>query len=124
MAEQDESGPGDVYLQAVVVLENEATHLQEVHICVGGPDVGGLKDAVLAGFRATIERHLRYAEFGGEIHVIVLSEVTPQSPELWAAMAEMETRLKALIAAGRFKTISGRALSISVEYTDRAARPA
>lgn len=117
MAEQDGPGPGDVYLQTVV-LEDEATHLQEVHICVGGPDVGRLKDAVLAGFRATIERHLGHAEFGGEIHVVVLAEVTPQSPELWMAMAEMEARLKALIAAGCFKTASGRALSLSVDYTD------
>ncbi len=122
MAEQDDSGPGDVYLQTVV-LEDEATHLQEVHICVGGPDVGRLQDAVLAGFRATIERHLSHAGFGGEIHVAVLSEVTPQSPELWAAMADMEARLKAVITAGHLKTASGRALNISVEYTERDVRP-
>ena len=122
MAEQDDPGPGDVYLQTVV-LEDEATHLQEVHICVGGPDVGRLKDAVLAGFRATIEHHLSRAEFGGEIHVVVLSEVTPQSSELWAAMADMETQLRALITAGRLKTASGRSLSISVEYTERDVRP-
>jgi hypothetical protein len=121
MAKQDSPGPGNVYLQTVV-LEDEATHLQEVHICVGGPDVSRLKDAVLAGFRATIERHLGDAEFGGGIHVVVLSEVTPQSPALWAAIADMEVRLKALIVAGRLKTASGRALSISVEYTDRDAR--
>lgn len=122
MAEQDDSGRGDVYLQTVV-LEDEATHLQELHICVGGPNVGRLKDAVLAGFRATIERHLGHAEFGGEIHVVVLSEVTPQSPELWAAMAEMEVQLKALITAERLRTVSGRSVSISVEYTERDVRP-
>jgi hypothetical protein len=110
----------DVYLQSLVI-EDEATKLQEVHICVGGPDIGRIKDAVRAAFEATIDQHLSRPEFGGEIHVVVLAEVTPQTPGLWRAMAEMEERLEAVVRVGKLRTASGHPVRVSFNYTERSS---
>lgn len=110
----------DVYVQTIV-MEDEATKLQEVHICVGGPDIGRLKEAIRAAFEATIERHLSRPEFGGEIYVVVLAEVTPQTPGLWRAMAEMDERLQAVVKLGKLKTASGHPVRVSFDYTERSS---
>jgi hypothetical protein len=109
----------DVYLQSLVI-EDETTKVQEVHICVGGPDIRRIKDAIRAGFEATIDQHLSRPEFGGEIHVVVLAEVTPQTPELWRAMTEMEERLQAVVKAGKLTTASGHTVRVSFAYTERS----
>src|SRR5574341_1973864 len=101
----DVEGSEDVYVQTVV-FRDETTWLEEVSVCVGGPDIERLKHGILAGFQAGLDRHLHREEFGGEIEVVILGEVTPQSPGLWRAMGEMEEHLKAVIAAGRLKTAS------------------
>jgi hypothetical protein len=108
----------DVYVQGVV-FRDEGTGLEDVHLCVGGPDLGRLKQGIWAGFQAMLERHLGRKEFGGRIVVVVLAEVTPQTPPLWEAMREMEDRLKGAVAAGRMRTALGHPVTIAVEYTSR-----
>lgn len=115
-----ESPGDDVYVQSLV-MEDEATKLQSVHICVGGPDIGRLKDAIHALFQATLDQHLSRPEFGGEICVVILSEVTPQAPGLWRAMAEVEEHLQAVVKAAKLKTASGHPLRVTFEYTERQA---
>ena len=66
-----------------------------------------------------IEKHLKRREFSGEVVFAVLSEVTPQSPELWQAIAELEEHLGAVVSAGRLKTPTGSLVRVSFTYTDR-----
>ncbi len=88
---------------------------------MGGPDIGRLKEAIHAVFQATLDQHLSRPEFGGEICVVILSEVTPQAPGLWRAMAEVEEHLQAVVKAAKLKTASGQPVRVSFEYTERQA---
>lgn len=116
---KDEPGENtNAYAQGVV-FRVEATGLEEVHLCVGGPDIGRLKEAILAAFQQTLKKHLPRKEFGGVIQIVILSEVTPETPGLRRAMAEMEAQLKSLVMAGRLKTVMGRPVHVGLEYTGR-----
>lgn len=106
----------DVYAQGLV-LRDEATGLESVHICVGGPKIDRIQAAIDANFKATLERHCRRPEFSGEITIAILSEVTPETSALWRAMAEAEKRLKAAITAGKLQTAAGRPIKLHFEYT-------
>lgn len=79
MTGEDSSGqPEDVYLQGVV-FRDEATGLDEFHLCVGGQDPTRIEDAILAGFNDAIGRHTPRLEFGGGIRIVILREITPQT---------------------------------------------
>ena len=111
-------GADGVYVQGII-FKDETTGLEEVHLCVGSPDLGRLKAGIWAGFEQMLERHLSRREFGGEIRIVILAEITPQGPELWRAIGEVEERLKAAVVAGKLKTASGHPVRIALEYTSR-----
>jgi hypothetical protein len=105
-----------VYLQSLVVRD-EASGLSEVHVCVGGPNVGRLKEAIWAGFQGVLDGHLGERDFSGEIRIVILSEVTPQSPGVWRALAEVEERMRTALRVSKATTKVGRPVSLTVEYT-------
>lgn len=108
----------DVYVQSLVVRSGE-TGLQEVHVCLGSDDIGQLKEAMQSAFQSTIERHLSSPDFGGDIVIVILGEITPQTPGLWRAVTEVEEQLKATIAAAQLRTTAGRPVNVRVTYTSR-----
>ena len=110
-----------MYVQTLV-MEDEATGVQDVHICVGGPDIDRLADGVRAAFESVLLRHLPRVQFGGEIHVVVLGEVTPQTPALWQTISELERELRGVIASRRLRTASGVPVLMSFEFTDAQER--
>jgi hypothetical protein len=108
----------EVHVQALVLRDDE-TGLDDVHICVGARDIELLRKGVRAGFQQfVVDDHLKREEFSGEVVFAVLSEVTPQTPALWQAMAELEQHLMAVISAAKLTTTTGRPVRLSFTYTD------
>jgi hypothetical protein len=108
----------DVYVQSLVVRSG-TTGFQEIHVCIGGEDIGELKQAVLASFQSTLECHLSSPDFGGEIVIAILGQLTPQTPALWRAMTDMEEQLKGVITATGMRTAGGHPVQLRFHYTSR-----
>ncbi len=107
----------EVYVQGLVV-EGDEPGLNEVHICVGSLDIERLKEGVRTAFQAYIlDKHLKRADFGGKVVIVVLLEITPGISDVRHAMEEMERELVAVIGAGKLTTVSGRAVEIHVTYS-------
>jgi hypothetical protein len=105
----------DAYVQGVVVAGDDG--LNELHVCVGAQTPAQLEAALRAGFEELLGRHIGREDFGGRVHLVVLGEVTPQTPEVWAVVERIERELRSSVASGKRTTVAGRPLVVSVEYT-------
>lgn len=112
----------DVYVQPLVYVD-EQTGLDEVHVCVAVKDLGRLADALRAGYRATLKRHLASPGFGGAIRFVILTELTPGGAALWETVASVEQDLKAAVEAGDLRTVLGVPLRLFFEYAEADGRP-
>jgi hypothetical protein len=102
----------DFYIQGLV-LTDKATGLESVHICAGGANVETLGQAIEQAFRQVIATHLARAEFGGEIRVVILTEMTP--PEVRMEMPSLEAHLQGVAREAGFRTAAGRPVNVRFE---------
>jgi uncharacterized protein YtpQ (UPF0354 family) len=119
VVEREAESPGEdgAFLQSLVVA-NEETGLEEVHICAGGADLGKLGQAIEDAFRQTLVQHLPRKEFGGGIRVVILVDMTPEV--IRRQLSSLEEHLRGTVAETRVKTVSGRPVAVTFQE-DRSA---
>lgn len=108
-------GDADVYVQGLVVAGDDG--LNELHLCVGARSAERLEVALRAGFEQLLERHIRREDFSGRVHLVILGEVTPQTPEVWGTVERVGRELRSSLEAGKKATITGRPVGVTVQYT-------
>jgi hypothetical protein len=109
---ETESSGDDAYVQTLVV-GNEETALEEVHICAGGPDAAKLGQAIEVAFREALVKQLPRKEFGGAIRVVILADMTPQGVR--RQLSSLEDHLRGTIAETRMKTAAGRPVTVTFQ---------
>lgn len=105
----------DTYVQGLVVEGVDG--LEEVHVLVGTRDPGRLEATLRHGFEGVLARHAERPEFSGRVRLLVLSELTPQTPDVWELVRRVEEELSS--EAGATRTAYGKLVSVSVESLNR-----
>ncbi|MBN2264409.1 MAG: hypothetical protein JW775_01220 [Candidatus Aminicenantes bacterium] len=88
-------------------------------MCIGTNDIERLRCAALEAFESTLARHLPNPEFGGQIVLVILSDMTLQSVEVWAATAALEDQLRGILDRHPLQTVTGQAVGVRIQYTSR-----
>jgi hypothetical protein len=102
-------GRSPIFVQSLVV-EDAATGLHEVHVCVGGPSVA-LEAALPGCLDQVMARHVPDPRFGGHIRFVVLEELTPLS-------ADDRTQLEGAVRALRQASADrGRPLDLGLVFS-------
>lgn len=116
-----EEEEADSYVQGLVT-QDQTTGLESVVICAGGESAAPLAKAIEDAFRETLRKHLARPEFGGEIRVVILTEMTP--PEAREQLAPLEEHLQDTVRELGARTRSGRPVTVRFEQSEDGTGPA
>jgi len=111
-AREAEGSPEAPYVR-VMAVGDEASGLEQVHVCVGGSSLERLAEAIQGAFQAALQKHLGRAEFGGEIRVVVFAGMTPEAVRI--QVRELERHLHGFLEQTQLKTAAGRPVRVSFE---------
>jgi hypothetical protein len=98
--DERKSEVSDVFLRAFFATApaDKAGGRETLLICAGGVDLDKLEFAVHNAFVQSLAQCLENEAFGGEIRVVILDQMTPDTPELRAAMTSIQNKLAGIAA--------------------------
>jgi len=105
----------EIYLRSMAATHRD-TGEEMVFLVGGGPDVKKLEIAISSAFNQLLAECLANEKFGGNITVIITGVVTPDTPELRAAIERLQTNLSGIV--DDITRMSGleRQIIVRVEY--------
>lgn len=121
IAEADNQEPPDVYI-STMTSENKETGITTLHILAGSEHFDKMASSIIRAFVwGTQELMQRGEEFN--IEVVIIPDVTPDSPLLRENLAALEERLHGIAAEAGIRTATGKPLEIDVTYGHEAWNP-
>jgi hypothetical protein len=105
----------DLYIN-VLSAKKEETGQQMRVIAAGSKDLDELSDAITSAFNQTLADCLGDEEFDGEIRVLILDTLTPDTPELRATIDTLQEKLSGIAADIQRMTDSAKRIPVSVRY--------
>lgn len=109
---ESSESPDAPYVSTMVVAD-EASGLEQVHVCVGGSSLERVAGALQETFQGALQQHLGRAEFGGEIRVVVLAGMTPEAVR--GKLKDLEAHLRGFLDQTQLRTTTGRSVSVVFE---------
>lgn len=109
-----ESDNQSVFLQRLVVTDTAG--LEAVHLLVGAEGRKELAEAIQSAFADTLKQNLNRKEFGGEITLVVIADMTPQAVR--NALPSLVAHLQGVIEEMKLQTTGGRPVRVSLEVKE------
>ena len=97
-----------------IVVQNQASGLNEVHVIVGIQTIAEAKGAISEAFDAIVTDYAANPDFGGRTVFVVRGPMP--GTELPPELAEFQSQLAA--KAGAIQTTAGRPFQVRLEYQE------
>ncbi len=101
---------------SILIVQNDNTGLEGIHILAGGDDLDLLRQRIIGAFVQVIQHLPERDQFGGEIKVIIIPDLTPQMKSLDDALAHLESHLQGISAEIPLDLPQDTPLNISIQY--------
>ena len=115
-AMQDEAREAPEVFCNGMVTTDKTTQESVINIFAGGRDLERVARTVQNAFIKMIQKYGGEKEFGGEVHVHLVPDLTPKTESLDESMASLERHLTEVAREFKFKAPQGQAIEVTVRY--------
>jgi|GEM_PF-3158986 len=115
VAEAGRPEESEIYRQVIVVSDRE-TGRESLHILVGGEDLDQLVYTLSNTFTHSLQEMNRHDQFGGEVVIVVIPDLTPVSCELDAWLPRVQTHLQGVATELHTRGMFTNPVNVTLHY--------